>query len=117
MLESYASGFAEAYGLREGLILSGICAATIEEKTGLGTGELRKRYFYLSGMQIYRALKNLDAAGAVEAERINGFSRALRNKASGRAVRQYLQDISGALKPPFQNARRAKDAKKAGGGA
>jgi hypothetical protein len=94
MVDFFSSGFVKSYGLRDALILSGICAASVEGKSA-GTLDLRKKYFYLSRIQIRRALEDLVQAGAVAAERAGGFTRELRYKASGMSVQQYLADISG----------------------
>jgi hypothetical protein len=106
VIDSFSSDFAERYGLRDGLILSGICAIS----TGggdVGAIELRRRYYYLTVMQIRRALENLTREGALTRERDGGFSREFRYRAAPKCIRSYLQDID----VPRIPSRKGKDGK------
>jgi hypothetical protein len=97
MLEYFSSALVRQYGLRDGIVLSGVCAisAADEDAGAAGTTELRKKYFYLTKEQVRRALESLVRAGAIHGEKPDGFfSRELQYRASADVVRQYFTDMT-----------------------
>jgi hypothetical protein len=95
MLDSFSPGFAVKFGLRNALIMSGICAAARVSEEGMSSRELRERFFYLSKDQIRKALAALVKAEMLTAAKSGGgFTRELRYAAVDRAVHEYLLDLT-----------------------
>jgi hypothetical protein len=112
MVDYFSPAFVEIYGLRDGLILSGICEIAAGGREG-GQGsvtslELREKYCYFTKEQIRRALESLVEAGAVRGARAadGGFSRELCYSASAESMKQYLADTAYPWMPLQVKAKR-----------
>jgi DNA-binding HxlR family transcriptional regulator len=97
-IDYVSSNFASEYGLRNGLVLTGICLSTQCLSNGVSFNDLARRYSYLSKDQIREALYALKKDGAIESKPTpNEFTRVLWYLPSKKIMERYIKNMTEEL--------------------